>query len=402
MERKPNLQFVEPLRKTLKQLSRNKKNDLTLFAFFLILIALPMTIFILQKQQQTQEQAAGTNALYVSTSGNDSNPGTQVSPFATLNKAASVATAGTTVHVLPGTYNEAFSNSQSGTATAPITFISDTKWRAKIVSGSKLIFDNSGDYVHIIGFDISSSGGVSVALEITGSHDLIQGNHVHNMGGITCSGTPGGAGISDDSPGSDNTFDGNMINNIGDYPTACDYIHALYIDDAGDVVENNISYNNTGNGFYVNHETGSVTFINNLAFANAEYGIGINGTQAVSGFVIANNISMGNGLAGFKTWGVITGAQYINNIVFNNPTNFIQDGAGTDQGTITADPQFVNYQANGSGDYHLKATSPAIDAGISTNVPNHDYDGHPRPQGKGYDIGPYEFTPERHPWILSP
>ena len=335
--------------------------------------------------------------LYVSNAGSDSNPGTQASPFATINKAASIATPGTTVHVLPGIYSEAVINNNSGTATAPITFISDIKWGAKIVGTgglSSFPFRNNASYVRIIGFDMTSSS-ASDGIDLFGSSNIVQGNHVHDMTGMACNGSPGGSGIGDNS-GSNNIFDGNTINNIGIYPGKCDYIHGLYVDDAGDIVENNISYNNAGNGIYVNHETGPVIFINNTSFANGEYGFGINGSKKVGGFTVANNISMGNGLAGFKTWKVITSAQYINNISFNNPINFIQVGKGTvtDTGTITADPQFVNYQANGSGDYHLKAGSPAIDTGISTNAPNHDFDGNPRPDGleNACDIGAYESS----------
>jgi hypothetical protein len=41
-------------------------------------------------------------------------------------------------------------------------------------------------------------------------------------------------------------------------------------------------------------------------------------------------------------------------------------------------------------DYHLSAGSPAIDAGYAVAVMT-DYDGNPRPQGAGYDIGAFEF-----------
>ena len=47
---------------------------------------------------------------------------------------------------------------------------------------------------------------------------------------------------------------------------------------------------------------------------------------------------------------------------------------------------------NPSGyDYHLLSTSPAIDAGTSTDAPSTDLGGNPRPSGKGYDIGAYEY-----------
>lgn len=42
-------------------------------------------------------------------------------------------------------------------------------------------------------------------------------------------------------------------------------------------------------------------------------------------------------------------------------------------------------------DYHLAAASPCIDAGASVGAPSIDYEGSPRPQGGGHDIGAYEF-----------
>ena len=51
------------------------------------------------------------------------------------------------------------------------------------------------------------------------------------------------------------------------------------------------------------------------------------------------------------------------------------------------DPRFV-----APGDYHLQAGSPAVDAGYAVPVTN-DYEGRPRPQGQGYDIGALEYSP---------
>ncbi len=49
------------------------------------------------------------------------------------------------------------------------------------------------------------------------------------------------------------------------------------------------------------------------------------------------------------------------------------------------DPLFVN----GSADFHLEAGSPCIDHGLAVSL-RRDRDGHPRPEGSGYDIGAYE------------
>jgi hypothetical protein len=48
---------------------------------------------------------------------------------------------------------------------------------------------------------------------------------------------------------------------------------------------------------------------------------------------------------------------------------------------------FVN---PGAFDFHLRADSPAIDAGLDLGIPT-DYDGVARPQGTGYDIGAFEI-----------
>jgi hypothetical protein len=74
---------------------------------------------------------------------------------------------------------------------------------------------------------------------------------------------------------------------------------------------------------------------------------------------------------------------------------------------ISVDPSigttFVNWNADGSGDYHQKAGSPTIDAGTSSSpgAPKVDFDGKPRPQGQSQDIGAYEYPTRatKHPAV---
>ena len=62
-----------------------------------------------------------TRTLHVATTGNDSaGTGSSTSPYATLNRALQVATAGTKIIVHQGTYTGYISSSKQGTAAAPI------------------------------------------------------------------------------------------------------------------------------------------------------------------------------------------------------------------------------------------------------------------------------------------
>ncbi|WP_010177621.1 T9SS type A sorting domain-containing protein [Aquimarina agarilytica] len=60
--------------------------------------------------------------IYVSKSGNDSNPGTESQPYKTITKAANEAVAGDVVIIAGGTYEELLSPARSGTAGNPIVF----------------------------------------------------------------------------------------------------------------------------------------------------------------------------------------------------------------------------------------------------------------------------------------
>jgi len=62
------------------------------------------------------------SVYFVSNSGSDTNAGTLVRPFATIQQAASIAEPGDTVFVRGGTYHETVTPSHSGTASAPIVF----------------------------------------------------------------------------------------------------------------------------------------------------------------------------------------------------------------------------------------------------------------------------------------
>ncbi|NDP26530.1 MAG: DUF1565 domain-containing protein [Flavobacterium sp.] len=88
----------------------------------------------------------GLRTLYVATTGNDANDGSINTPFLTINKAAQVAIAGDVVIIKSGTYKptSAIVVGNSGTATNPITFMSEVKDGA-IIDGSVSSTPTAGD-----------------------------------------------------------------------------------------------------------------------------------------------------------------------------------------------------------------------------------------------------------------
>ena len=60
------------------------------------------------------------NLWYVAPNGSDSNNGSITSPFATINKAVSMASAGDTIYLRGGTYHQTVYVGKSGTENAPI------------------------------------------------------------------------------------------------------------------------------------------------------------------------------------------------------------------------------------------------------------------------------------------
>jgi hypothetical protein len=345
-------------------------------------------------------------ALYVSPSGNDSYDGSEAHPFATIQKAADVVEPGTIVYVLPGTYNEDVVVEQDGTANARIVFVSLKQWAAKVkTTNDDVPWTTKADYIDIIGFDISSAG-AREGLVNMGSITRTIGNRVHDIPG-TCD-TIGGSGINDTNYSShDNDIIGNVVFHIGDtYPEMCEYVHAIYHSNARGHIINNIAYNNAGVGINLWHAATDTIVANNLVFGNKEHGISV-GTETKDNdgdegdhFIVTNNISINNGILGMRERkGVGPHNQFSHNIVYGNSRAAFGDEQyewpsavdTKDVGTISKAVLFVSFKDDGTGDYHLQADSPAIDAGIPLGAPTSDYDGKPRPAGKGYDIGPFEY-----------
>jgi hypothetical protein len=109
---------------------------------------------------------------------------------------------------------------------------------------------------------------------------------------------------------------------------------------------------------------------------------------------IANNIFSGRTTYQLYTYLDSTDNDLIryNNLYyrFDGTTNtYYADGTGFFEfSKVKADPQFVSLA---SYDFHLNATSPAVDAATALYVVDTDCDGITRPKGANYDIGAYEY-----------
>jgi hypothetical protein len=93
------------------------------------------------------------------------------------------------------------------------------------------------------------------------------------------------------------------------------------------------------------------------------------------------------------TGGILgTRNQYSNNCVMNMDTPWHMVN-GTHVNDINVAPTFVNYRADGSGDYHPRPGSSAIQAGIASlggnSAPSTDLNGRLRPLGVAPNLGPY-------------
>ena len=153
-------------------------------------------------------------------------------------------------------------------------------------------------------------------------------------------------------------------------------------------VYNNILYDNTANGINISSYSyfndgpivNNILVINNTLYHNGTSpwsgGISIEGKRnigmRIDSITIRNNIVIGNALFQIRYTEI---DPYVTNIV-------------SDHNLVIGDPKFIDVVNN---DFHLKETSPAINAGSMLLAPAFDFDYKERSQGFAFDIGAYEY-----------
>jgi hypothetical protein len=140
--------------------------------------------------------AQSNSSFYVSTTGKDSNPGTQAAPWRTVQHAADTARAGSTVNVRGGVYEELVSINASGNATDGfITFRSSPGETAVLdaehftPSGrSAIVTIQNKSYVRIEGFEVRNFRTaehrlcpLGISIIGSGSHIELLKNNVHHI-----------------------------------------------------------------------------------------------------------------------------------------------------------------------------------------------------------------------------
>ena len=365
---------------------------------------------------------------YVSTSGNDSNPGTQSAPFRHVSRGVSAAYAGDTVVVMDGTYDNEGQVAQSsgggsvvtvshaGTAGSPITIMAEHRGGAILNAasttqawigcyGAWAYFDVSyTSFVVIQGFVIENACFLGVNSN-GNAHDItIRWNEFRNIGNWNSPGNswnPQGLYLNRNEYNF--TIDGNSFHDIGG-GTHINLQHGIYAQARNVTIVNNIFYNqNYGWDIQVSEGNNIVIANNTFAFQNPNrtgqivlYDGGV--TNSVSNVLIENNIFYG--AAGSAVVGELDGGGGIANchMQYNITTaSGIWDNAAASGGGVTCpqnnnltgvNPNLVNVSST-PYDFHLQPGSPAIASGITDSWTTLDLDGWTR--GIPYDLGAYKY-----------
>ena len=353
---------------------------------------------------------SGVTHYYVSPSGSDANSGSQSAPWLTINHASHAipSGAGAVVHVAAGTYNLTsatciVSTHSGASVSAPIVFLSDTQWGAKINGGNNCltIWDITGAYVNVWGFDITggktggtgSTGAAIAAVGGGGNYDIAY-NRIHDLApglGAAVNISPTNAGVYTGAPCN---FHDNVEFNLaqGKLETFGDY--GLYNSCGEGNVYNNLMYNLGSLGVHSWHAAANQHYHNNTLY-NVHYGlqIGTGGPGGVASayFDVTNNIIV-NGHHGIyiadqcPTYCVSKSSVFRNNLVYGNTLDWYynMNGANTTiqaqgiavTGTVADDPQFTTAGSN----FVIKSTSPAAAHGlyVSSYTPLKDLHGEAR------------------------
>ncbi len=342
-------------------------------------------------------------AFYVSTTGNDSNPGTISSPWRTIQHAANSVKAGDTVYVRGGMYNESVNIPASGSAIAGSITFQTFPGESAILDGTGLVPSTSStqglinitnqSYISIQGFEIrnyqtASASAIPAGIWVSGSGSNIQilNNLIHNI--VTTSETTGNAfGIAVYGTAAPASLDGvtisgnqvyglktgnsesvNVDGNVTNFAITNNIIHDddnIGIDVIGfEGVSPNPAYDYARNGTIAGNTIYNISAINNPGEGNQYDANGIyvdGGSQVVIERNLIHDVDIGIEMASEHQGHVTSFVIARNNLVYSANSTGITIGGyasnvgGTDHCTIVNNTLFQNDTKNtGSGEFQIQ------------------------------------------------
>lgn len=348
--------------------------------------------------------ASGQYNFYVAPGGSDNGPGTARQPFRSIARAAKAARPGAKIFVAPGRYSGGFRTSADGRADARITYVSTTRWGARIVpprnSPNKTAWDNRGSFVDIVGFEIDGreyqggrrwTGGIYNG----GSHASIRRNRVHHIATASACDRAGGGAIIVDSyyGGVKADVISNLVHDIG--PAGCRFVQGIYVSTSGRV-KNNVVYRVAEGGIHLWHDANNVIITNNTV-TDSNTGIIVGGGNFYHSSAGADHVAVYSNIVYANKMGISeqgkTGKNnsYRNNLVHDNSSyNWrLKNGLGH-TGTVSAAPLFVEGTQASKPNLCPAIGSPAINKATPAHAESTDFEGKPRNARAGYDIGAYQ------------
>ncbi len=326
------------------------------------------------------------------------------SQFGTIQKGIDAADTGDTVLVAPGTYHEninfkgkavvvkseagAENTIIDGTQSGSVVAFKSGEDTTSVISGFTItngkaiygagIYCDNGSSPKIVNNEIkenlitetSGSGGSGVFIQ--GGHAIVKGNIIRNN---NSGGDGGGLHIKD----TENILvERNIIrDNIAKAAGGMLIYGGENIQIFRNLIIGNRS-NGTGGGIHCLAQSGIIS--NNTIDSNSS-GLGWQGGGIyfnwVAEVIVRNNI-ITNNLVGGGIRGESGKSIHFNNVWNNEGGNYVDCSPNADD--MSADPQFVDPN---SEDYHLKSTSPCIDAGDSSSPLD--------PDGTRADMGAFYF-----------
>ncbi len=374
--------------------------------------------------------SAQAREYYVSSSGSDSNSGSQASPWKTIQHAIesfTLGTSGTIIHVAAGTYGGASSclgnnavicvDRGGSSKSVRLTLQCDADW--SVPSGSGCLIRNSAQQtgigivvnnVDVAGFDYGNDANATQGIVVvcnpanngpcaTGNSVHILNNYVHDIAQSGNDGGPGGSGCPSSgailvnqhhgSSVTDAQVIANRTSNYGNQALAirnggsCNFAHGIYVDTPGALVQNNVVLDSVAYGIHYYSAPCNAVITNNTVLRSGASNIILAGGDICSSpgnSTITNNITYISGRYGIQlgTGGGTAPCSSASPIlVSNNLTNGNPSGGygqtnscSTPLNQLSEAPTttFVNYLGNGNDDVHLKSGSLAIERGTTSCV----------------------------------